>query len=423
MPILDFDSELECLLDAIAEQEEHVKFVREHVFLGIGDQGSKFIHDFYRSWGKDLNSSEFLVIESSDESGQLARANGARPAARMQHRSTPVDVHRLPESPSRHLGYHGLGERLAASDPFLDDQLRRSGIRPSTTKQTVFVLTALGGGTGSGASPHAVQRTKVINPRCRSLVASVMPTADESDGAHFNAFCSLARFLEPDGIPDADMILLMDHERLMEVRGVGSAGEELSGESLLSHMIAVIMGAIGDRSSTEADPSYLAKMSRSMGIHVLVPCIAAGCSLEIFGSLANITKTALSCRLADVDKDHVMLSYMLVQVPEQLTSSMPEETLRAELNKWNKDSFPRLRESAIQLSHSNKKSDRIDLCLLLGGNKLATTARKAREGFDRFRKVVESDAWEKEFAVTSKSMEEMEKAVESHDIRLDEMAR
>ncbi|MEE8470756.1 MAG: hypothetical protein V3S51_05445, partial [Dehalococcoidia bacterium] len=193
-------------------------------------------------------------------------------------------------------------------------------------------------------------------------------------------------------------------------------------ESLLSHMVALLVGATPNQDSSQADPGYLAKISRSMGIHAFVPCMAAGRSLEIFGELANILESALSCALAQLDKDSIMLSVILAQVPESLVASLKEETIRAELNKWNKDSFPHLKGSVIQLSQTSNTSDRIDLCLLLGGSKLALTAKEARDGFYRFKAVVEKESWEQEFAVASNSVADIEEAVNWYDSRLDEIA-
>jgi cell division GTPase FtsZ len=204
---------------------------------------------------------------------------------------------------NRQVGYYGLGERLALDDPALDDRLLRLGIRASTTKQTVILLSALGGGTGSGASPHILLRVKALNPHSRNLVIAMMPAADEPDGAHFNAFCSLSRFIKTDRGPLADVLLLVDYDRLMKIRGVGTMGEELARESLLSHMVAALVGAITNGGSSEADPGYLAKMSSSMGVHAFTPCLAIGRSLEIFGGIENILESALSSPLAPVDKE------------------------------------------------------------------------------------------------------------------------
>lgn len=421
LPIVDYEMELDNFLTTLAEQERHVTFVKEKVFMGVGDQGCRLVHDFYRSWGIGLASSEFLLIDSSGDAQQLADRNPGVPSDG-KCTSPSLSLHQLPHSVSKQVGYYGLGERLATSDAALDDRLLRSGVRASARNQTVFLISALGGGTGSGASPHVLECAKTRNPYSRSLVIAVMPGANEPDSAHFNAFCSLSRFIKSEDEPVADIIVLADYDRLMRVRGVSSAGEEIAAESLLSHMLALLVGAMSDSSSAEADASYLAKMSRSMGVHAFVPCMAAGRSLEIFGGLANILESALLCPLAQVDKHSIMLSFVLVQVPERLASSLKEETITSEVNKWSRDRFPNLKGSVLQVSHSSARSDRIDVCILLGGVKLAVTAKRARDGFDRFKAIVGRESWEQEFAVTSKSVAEMESAVAWYDSKLDEIA-
>jgi len=421
LPIVDYEMELELLLSTLAEEERHVMFSRERVFIGIGDHGCGLVYDFHRSWGSVLRDSEFLMIKSSGDAEQLT--DSALPVTSNQgYTSPPLSLHFLSMSVNSQVGYFGLGERLARDDMEMDDRLLRSGVRSSAAKQAVFLLAALGGGTGSGVSPYTLQRVKALNPHSRSLVVAMMPAADEPDSAHFNAFCSLSRFIGTDHEPLADIILLADFDRLMKIRGVGASGEELARESLLSHLVAALVGAVANSSPSEADPDYLAKMSSSMGIHFFVPCLAIGRSLEIFGSVTNVLESALSSPLAPMDKESVMLSYVLLQVPDRMASSLHEKTLRAELNKWNKDNFPRLKGSALQLSHSSGTSDRVDLCLLLGGTKLGVTAKRAQEGFDRFKSVVGRKSWEQEFGVSSENLLEMEKAVNSYDSKLDEMS-
>jgi len=361
------------------------------------------------------------MIDSSSAGQQFTDLRTQLPS-NQEYTSPSLSLHLLPMSASRQVGYYGLGEHLASNDPTLDDRLLRSGISASTKKQTIFLFSALGGGTGSGASPYILQRANALNPRCRSLVIAMMPAADEPDSAHFNAFCSLSRFIKAEQGPLADMILLVDHDRLMKVRGVGSMGEEIARESLLSYMMGILVGAIADSNSSQADPGYLAKVSRSMGIHAFIPCIAVGRSMEIFGRLANILDSALLSPLAQLDKESVMLSHLLVQVPERLTASLQAETINAELNKWNKSNFPRLKGSVLQLSHSSSKADRVDLCLLLGGTRLAITAKRAKEGFEQFKTIAKGKAWEQEFGVTSESLPEAQEAVNWYDVMLDEMA-
>ena len=420
LPIIDYEAELDLLLKALAEEERHVTFPKENIFLGIGDQGCKLIDDFYRSWGRSIKGSAYLMINSSGDTEEYS-ATYPHLNSGQKYTSPPPSLHFFTTSTNRQAGYYGLGEHLASNDTTLNDRLRRSGIKSSTRKQTIFLLSALGGGTGSGASPHTLRRIKSINPNSRSLVTALMPAADEPDSAHFNAYCSLSRFIKGNHGALADMILLVDQDRLMKIRGVGSGGEEIAREAVISYLEAMLTGAITNGSPNQADPGYLAKMSRSMGIHAFVPCMAIGRSMEIFGDMANILESALSCPLAEVDKESVILSYLLVQVPDRLASSLHEETLRAELNKWNRDTFPRLKGSVLQLTLSSRTADRVDVCLLLGGTRLATTTKMVKRGFDRFKAIVGTKDWEQEFGVTSKIVPEVEHAINGYDAKLDEI--
>ncbi len=420
LPLVDYEAEMSLFLDTLGAEESHLTFSRRMVFIGVGDQGCRLIGEFYRTSGEVLTDSEFLMIESSGEAGQATGSKtaqnhaGDRPLPHLSH-------HLLPASPSRRVGYFGLGEHLAAGDPRLDDRLLRAGVRPSSKVQTVFLVSALGGGTGGGATPHILRRAKALNPQSRSLVLAMMPSADEPDSAHFNAFCSLSRLLGTDAGPLADIILLTDHNRLVGMRGVSPAGEEIAREALLSHLLAALAGAT-DGESTDADPSYLTKMSSSIGIQVFVPCLAIGRSLEIFGSMEKILDSALSSPLAPIDSQSIALSYMLVRVPDRMAASLHEKTLRTQLNRWNRERFPRLKGSVIQLAHTSRTSDRVDLCLLLGGTRLSVTAKRAEQGFHGFKSIVRRKSWEQEFGVDSDTVAEMEKAVRDYDTKLDEMA-
>ncbi len=420
LPILDYDAELAHFLRALAAEERHLSFSRSTVFIGVGHQGCELVREMHGSWSEALTDSEFLIIDSSAN----GRESGAEPidAPAAHHRLPRLSRHVLPEAPNRQVGYFGLGEQLAVADPHLDDLLLRSGIRPASNSQTVVVVSDLGGGTGSGAAPNIIQRAKALNPHSRSLVVAMMPSADEPDSAHFNAFCSLSRLLSAEAEPLADIILLADNGRLGGIRGIGASGEELAGEALLTCLLATLAGAGAGAGPTEADPSYLARMSSSMGIQAFVPCLAVGRSLEIFGTLEMILDSALASSLAPVDPASVMLSYILVQVPGRMAASLHEKTLRAQLNRWNRERFPRLKGSALQLSQSGGTSDRVDIYMMLGGTKIAVTANAAEKGFQRFKSVVSRQSWEQEFGVTSATILEIENVVSSYDSKLDEVS-
>jgi hypothetical protein len=422
LPIIRFEAQLDILLRTLAEERHHLGAAPQKLFIGVGEQGCRLVRDFHRSWGAAQGSFAFLMVDSATDARYASSAApGDRPAG--EDAASPLTLYLIPSPEGAQKGYYALGERLAAGDPKIDDCLRRSGIRSTSGNQSLFLLSALGGATGSGATPNILHRAKANNPQLRSIVTALLPGPDEPDSAHFNAFCSLSQFIRQDRHTSTDMILLVDQDRLNRVRGVSSSGEEVAREALLSHMAAMLAGAVQNGDPGEADPAHLAKMSRSMGVRSFVPCLAIGRSLEIFGSLSNILNSAVSCPLAEMDRSSVLLSFLLVRVPQKLASSLQKETLRADLNRWNRQNFPHLKGSALQLSHYRGGADRVDVCLLLGGNPMAITANRAKAGFDRFKAVVGKKSWEEEFGASSKSVLEVEKAMKQYDTRLAEIAR
>ncbi|MBE0479350.1 MAG: hypothetical protein IBX68_00050 [Dehalococcoidia bacterium] len=419
LPVIDCETELDLLLKALGDEEKRLKFARERIFMGVGDQGCRLVQNFFQASRRDLKNSGFLMIDASGEARHLA---GLIPetGASKDYVISPLSLHLLPGTAGKQVGYFGLGQQLACGDPGLDDRLLRSGIRSTVRKQAVFLLSALGGGTGSGASPCILERARCHNSHARTLVIALMPAATEQDGAQFNAVCSLSRLIDLERGPVADMVVLVEHDRLMKIRGVGEAGEEIAREELVSRLLGALAGTVTVSGRGHTEPGYLAKMSRSLGIHAFVPCVAIGRSLEIFGSIRNILESALLCPLAPVDRQEITLSHMVVNVPEKVAASMHEQTLRSEINRWNKETFPRLKGSTVQLSQIDRSSDRVDVYLVLGGMPLAVLAKTAREGYERFKTVARSRTWEKEFGNAEEILSDTGRALESYDAKLGE---
>ncbi|MEE8373195.1 MAG: hypothetical protein V3R87_05750 [Dehalococcoidia bacterium] len=420
LPILDCDEELELLLKTLAGQGQHVGLGRRNLFLGVGDQGQRLVHDFYQRWGGRLRDSEFLLLELPGVTPQRVDA-GCEAAPISMNGHSSLSRYHLSGASGREVDCFGVGERLVSSDPGLTDRLLRSGAGVSIGNQTMFMLMALGGGMASGAGPRILAQAKSLSHQGNSLVIAMMPGNSDLARVHFAAYCSLSRLIKCDGTPPADMILLVDHDRLVLARGVGSGRTEVVGESILSYLLAMLVGVTADRNSGLADASYLAEMSRAMGIRSFTPCVAVGRSLEIFGSLTNILESAVSFPLGHVDKESVVLSLALAQVPEGLTTPLQEEALNDEFNKWNRASFPHLKESVLQIAPSGEQSDRVSLCLLLGGTKLAVAAQRTGSGYATFRALLEKGGWDQRFCATPKDLSEVEEAIDSYDNNLDEM--
>jgi len=414
--IMDYGTELQQFLSTLIEQESHLKFVRDRIFLGTGDQGSKLLNDFYIDQGRMIKRASFLLIDSSGDAQKLI-SRDSEVYSEVEYNS-PLFLYRIPGSSNRQLCYYGLGERLSSNDTTLSDRLLRAGINAVNGKQTVFLVSALGGGAGSGIAPNVVERVKMLNPESNKLAIVVTPAGDEPDSAHFNAFCSLSRLIKSDHGPLADMLILIDYDRLMNANGIGSIGNELAAEAILTHMVGILSAAGTDPAFTQTDIDYFVKMSRSTGVYVYTPCIAAGRSLEIFGNLTNIMESALASSLSPIDSENITLSLAIVQIPKKILPRLKEGSIKIEINKWNKEKFPNLKGSVVQISQSDIGTDRIDLCLLLGGNRLAYTAQHARDGFNRFKVIAEKEAWEQEFALNPSSLAEFEQAVAWYDNNL-----
>jgi hypothetical protein len=45
LPVIDYTKELDDLINVLSEEEYRVKFSRENVFIGVGDQGCKLVYN------------------------------------------------------------------------------------------------------------------------------------------------------------------------------------------------------------------------------------------------------------------------------------------------------------------------------------------------------------------------------------------
>lgn len=418
--MLDYDTELNYFISTLVKQEQYFKFIRDKIFIGVGDQGSKIIRAFHMDRGRLFSKSSFLVIDLPGDVKPPVEID--KQPAREVECNSPILFHHLTALQSKQTEHYGPGEKKASSDTQLNDFLLRTGINAADGQQTIFLISPLNERIGNGISPFIVQSINELNPESNKMLISVMPAADEPDSIHFNAFCSLSRLIKPGNVPSTDIILLIDQSSLLKSGGINSAGNELLGEDILSYMIDILAGTNVELDQIQTDIGYISRTSRSMGITAFTPCVSAGRSLEIFGNLTNLLESALASPLSSIDKDSIMLSVIIVQIPKWILSWMKEGAIKAEINKWNKSKFHRLKGSIIQISELNKKTDRIDLCILLGGNKLGIIAKNLKEGFDRFKAIAEKEPREQQDSTSiSISMTDIDQAISWHDSHLDKL--
>ena len=173
LPIIRFEAELDVLLRTLAEERLHLGSAPEKLFIGVGEQGCRLVRDFHGAWGGVQPGFAFLMIDSATDARYASRA-GESDQPSGEAAASPLTLYLIPSPDGAQKGYYALGERLAAGDPKIDDCLRRSGIRATSGNQSVFLLSALGGATGSGASPNILHRAKASNPLLRSIVTTTV---------------------------------------------------------------------------------------------------------------------------------------------------------------------------------------------------------------------------------------------------------
>ncbi|OGO39339.1 MAG: hypothetical protein A2147_11125 [Chloroflexi bacterium RBG_16_57_8] len=112
----------------------------------------------------------------------------------------------------------------------------------------------------------------------------------------------------------------------------------------------------------------IVRINRSMGIMLVVPCVALGRSLEIFGNLRNILESAIAFPVTNVRKEAVLACHLLLSVPNCLAADFPEEKVAEELRAVVKQHLPSVRSTSLSIFHGDEQHDRLDVCLLLGGD-------------------------------------------------------
>ncbi len=412
LPLVNYKWELGLLLERLATKALLLG-PRRNVFMGVGSIGGLIISDFHKSYGESVASGSFLLVDCVEEGEQ------ATPFTGVAKGMLPL-VYNIVGTSGGSISYGGLAQRIAAGDTGLNDYVRRSGVREADERQAIFLVSALGGGTGSGMVPVIGTRCATQNPEASVISVAIIPSSDEVDHIQFNAYASVSRLLRFNDDTSADMVLIMDYERLRQVRGVGLGGVEMRSEALVVTMLNCLTGD-ESQSDNQVDPTRIARMSRAMKVQMFVPCLAIGRSMEIFGSLANVLASALAYPLARMDPTTVTISYLFLRVPQRLSRVFHREFVREEFDRWNKGNLPNIRESLFDLAYLDDPSDRIDACILLGGSYVDLALGPAKRGFDRFRNYLNRGGQWESCGVDPTKVEEAAHIISLYDQRLKEL--
>jgi len=303
----------------------------------------------------------------------------------------------------------GRAENLAKINPTLLSVLRRTGFRDPDENQSILLAHALGDGTGSGVSHVVLERARMLNSRCFNYVLALQPSASDSIHSQINAFYGLSCLLQSSGDGTlADAIILIQYDRLKQLRGVGSTGEELKMEELFAVLFRVMASTL-----TGPGISKIGTLLRWNRMPLLIPCLAVGRSLEIFGSLSNILESSIVYPLCQISREKISSSYLLLNVPRRVEKKFTESEINDELAAFSHKYFPNIGSISYQLCYSDEQHDRIDACLLLGGDTSAISTTIA--AYEKFKQDAKTASDWDVYGLTKERISEAERTLDNYD--------
>ncbi len=409
LPLISWEMELESLLERLTGK---ASFVVPHIggsFVGIGTAGGQIVTNLCNFFGEDMTGVSFLNVDSMASSG-------SETLNEVSARGVRFYQHEIGDTSIGGSIYCGLGEQSALQDDQLESYLHMSGIRSDDTSQVVFVTTALGGGTGSGIGPTIINLCKLCNRDVSTLVVAITPSASEGNQAHLNAFYGVSRLLVFEKTVNADMVLLLNYDKLRHIRGVGRSGKEFKSDEVVSHLLRLFQLNI-----YRSGIIRMCRLSKGAKIQTFVPCVAIGRSIEIFGNLANVLESAAAYPLADIDFNSVLSAYLLLRIPRAITDQFPDETVTEEFERWNAKYTPNVRSSLVQVLHTDERSDRIDVCILLGGVNTGEIIKSTVSGYRQFKASISDPAQWEEYGLSDRGISEAEQALQKYDRSMDQL--
>lgn len=402
LPIVDYRGEINILAQLLSSKSVFARPKVSNIFYGIGGRGNIIVQQLQTLISSSRNKISFCYFDSSNED-----------LSNLSKGDTSIKAYKVGSTNTGGTVYCGLGEIIAACDNNLKDEILLSGCREPDADQILFFVSALGGGTGSGVCLHIVATCKRINPKATNLVVAVLPSSNEPAQAHFNAYYAISNILTIDKMPLTDLLFIIDYDRLRQTRGVGKGGSELR----MEHFLAYLLKLIGINFSN-SNFLPISKMAKGLGIQVVVPCLAIGRSMDIFGNLTNILESALIIPLASLETSTVTLSCLLLSIPRRLAHMFPPNNVTDEFQGWNKKHFPRLRASMFHIAQTEDLSDRIDCCILLGGNGLDTSINKTKVGYVDFKGYLEKSGQWSTCGLTPEKLLVAENKIKQYDTGL-----
>ncbi len=404
LPLVVLRSEFASLANTLAGRAEMGRRSPGMLLIGLGPAGTAMIDIYKTAYGNRNPDYSYLAIDT-DEKVLQSGSGDSNDTIRLK----------LGDPNSGNVTFCGIGENVAKRDPNLLPAIRQAGLTHADDKQVVIILTGIGGGIGSAVSV-LVEKCRQLNPNCHIAVLSIIPGIDESFYNQVNAYYGLARLLEDNERKTADLVIALHYDRFKTLRGVGGGGQELVSDSLLA--------AVSNLFINNMSPQYITEMTRinqSIGIKLVIPCLALGRSMEIFDSVKNVLESTIAYPANNISKQKVLTCHLLLRVPGRLRQNFGEESINEHLWRLVRHHLPGVKAASSSITYSNAEHDRVEACILLGGDSAISALFSNDTKLKEFREELEIQLSRQTYGLEQGSLQKAADIIAKYDLALDQL--
>ncbi len=403
LPLINFKKELSLLIDNLNSVK--VKNLHKVINFGIGDFGSQTLLSFKNSIHPErLNHLLVDFIDSEKNSSDSIEST-----------SNDSNYYLIDEDYNSNINTWSEFENTFSEFDKFEDKIRRVGINNNIDEQTAIITGSIGETLVSGLTLPLIKKIKHINPKSSRIVLASLPSDNDTDQVQFNAYCGISRLVKNQKT-SGDMLIVLQGNALNKMIGIDRSGKKLGYEILVPRILSLL-------TSNGHAINNLGKMAKSLKVLAFSPVYVYGRSYEIYDNLKNILDDAAFFPLSPFQYESIILSIVVIRVPESVLNIVSAKRLENDYNAWNRKRFPSLKESLIQIVPVKENSDRLDVLLLLGGAKLENIVETVKPGYDRFKEYIrELDLWN-EFQISEDDLKKLENTITTYDRNLNKLLK
>ena len=403
LPLINFKKELSLLIDNLNSVK--VKNLHKVINFGIGDFGSQTLLSFKNSIHPErLNHLLVDFIDSEKNSSYSTEST-----------SNDSNYYLIDEDYDSNINTWSEFENTFSEFDKFEDKIRRVGINNNIDEQTAIITGSIGETLVSGLTLPLIKKIKHINPKSSRIVLASLPSNNDTDQVQFNAYCGISRLVKNQKT-SGDMLIVLQGNALSKMIGIDRSGKKLGYDILVPRILSLL-------TSNGHAINSLGKMAKSLKVLAFSPVYVYGRSYEIYDNLKNILDDAAYFPLSPFQYESIILSIVVIRVPESVLNIVSAKRLEDDYNAWNRKRFPSLKESLIQIVPVKENSDRLDVLLLLGGAKLENIVETVKPGYDRFKEYIrELDLWN-EFQISEDDLKKLENTITTYDRNLNKLLK